>query len=413
MPPKVPAKYPCIKCDQQVKEQEKSGSISCCVCERWIHAKCINIDKGLLAHFMNSHKTLGRHFWGCDGCTSGFYELTIRVGAMKEEIKAVKKTVEENTVKIDKVTDRVDKVEKQVAKDKVDLKQDKADIIREAGAAISRELSDRASRKSNIIIYNLPEPPLILTSGIERKNKDKDALAAVLSEIGVVLNHTTDIKFTVRTGELSNQVTARPRPLLVGLRTVELKDQVFASAKNLKGSSNFSRISIVPDLTRQQRNEDKALMDEAELKNSEMTEEEALNWEYRCAGLRGERTLIRSKINHNRERTGRRPVAAVTGANLVPLGTHRHRPDLSPRPSTSQDPPRDLDLDLDPDQDNEVRNQSEDDPGLMSASSGTEESEESDQEPTTRTRTKGKKKRGRSGTKSPKNNSKRNKQMNH
>ena len=154
-------------------------------------------------------------------------------------------------------------------------------------------------------------------------------------------------------------------------------------------------------------------MDEAELKNSEMTEEEALNWEYRCAGLRGERTLIRSKINHNRERTGRRPVAAVTGANLVPLGTHRHRPDLSPRPSTSQDPPRDLDPDLDPDQDNEVRNQSEDDPGLMSASSGTEESEESDQEPTTRTRTKGKKKRGRSGTKSPKNNSKRNKQMNH
>ena len=72
-------------------------------------------------------------------------------------------------------------------------------------------------------------------------------------------------------------MTARPRPLLVRLRTVELKDQVFASAKNLKGSSNFSRISIVPDLTRQQRNEDKALMDEAELKNSKMTEEEALN----------------------------------------------------------------------------------------------------------------------------------------
>ena len=196
-----PTKSPCIKCDQQVKEQEKQGSISCCVCERWIHSKCINIDKGLLAHFMNSHKTLGRHFWGCDGCTSGFYELTIRVGAVKEELRAVKKTVDENTSKIDKVTDRVDKVEKQAAKDRVDLKQDKADIIKEASKAWSLELKDRDSKKDNIVIYGLPEPPLSLKSGIERKNSDATALTTLLTEIKVAFNSDADTRFMVRTGE--------------------------------------------------------------------------------------------------------------------------------------------------------------------------------------------------------------------
>ena len=151
-----PSKSPCIKCDQQVK-----GSISCCVCERWIHSKCINIDKGLLAHFMNSHKTLGRHFWGCDGCTSGLY--------VKEELRAVKKTVDENTNKIDKVTDRVDKVEKQAAKDRVDLKQDKAVIIKEASKAWSLELKDRDSKKDNIVIYGLPEPPLSLSLALSAR----------------------------------------------------------------------------------------------------------------------------------------------------------------------------------------------------------------------------------------------------
>ena len=400
-----PTKSPCIKCDQQVKEQEKQGSISCCVCERWIHSKCINIDKGLLAHFMNSHKTLGRHSWGCDGCTSGFYELTIRVGAVKEELRAVKKTVDENTSKIDKVTDRVDKVEKQAAKDRVDLKQDKADIIKEASKAWSLELKDRDSKKDNIVIYGLPEPPLSLKSGIERKNSDATALTTLLTEIKVAFNSDADTRFMVRTGELNERVTAKPRPLLVGLRTSELREQVFAGARNLKESRIFSKISIAPDLTKQQRNEDKELMDEADRKNSEMTEEEALNWEFRCIGRRGQRTLSRFKINPNyprrQKRAGRVMGALVTGSNLEPLGTlPRDRPDQSPRPSTSHESDHQSSTEEEP--------LVPDHPGLRDASSASESSEEEQDMTTTRAK-KQKKKRNRSGTNSPQNKTKKKK----
>ena len=401
----APVKCPCLKCDKHVSDNDKQGSIKCCVCERWAHAKCLNMDAALLNHFNNSYKTIGKHFWGCDGCTRGFHEVTIRVQAIKEEVKKLKETVTANTVNIDKVNDRVDKVEKQVAKDKIDLKQDKADIIKEAGAAFSRELRDRAGRKDNVIIYGLPEPPLGLTAGKERKTKDEEALAALFKEIKVV-HKPEDIKFMVRQGELNERVTAKPRPLLIGLRTPVLKDQIFNGARFLKGSQNFFKISIVPDLTRQQREEDKALMDEADQKNNEMNEQEALNWEYRCVGKRGERTLARLKVNPNYPRSrgrGQRPGAMATGANTVQLG---HRPAArspTPRPSTSRD--------------NMLTEEEEsralDQPGLLDHSSESEESEDSQEEEDLTTARNTRKKRNRSGTKSPRNKTGKKKPKNH
>ena len=322
MPPKP--KYPCLVCHTNVADKSTDGSIACCVCKRWAHPKCIDLPPEVLNHFRNSVRLHGKHLWGCDGCLKGFHEFSMQVVALDEKVKGINKQVDINTESINKVTDRVSNLEKQVEKQKVDAKQDKAEIVKEANKAWSQELRDRENRKANLVIYALPEPPAFLTNKHERKGKDNEALITLLKELGVQAN-VDMIKFSVRTGEYRDNVHTKPRPFLVGFKCQQTREDILNKAKNLKDSATFSRTSIVPDLTRQQRDEDNELMKEMEQKNEEMSEEEASNWEWRCLGRRGGRNLVKCKVNKPKPRsqTSRRSPSTLSGANMEPMGNRK------------------------------------------------------------------------------------------
>ena len=290
------------------------------------------MPKELFQHLVKSKELHGHHFWGCDGCSKGVYEFTVQVQKLKLELNGVKKQVEENTSTITTVKDKVENLEKLVEEGRVDRTKDKEDIVSAAKSSWSAELRDREARRGNIVVHNLPEPPADLTVAARRKEKDLAAFKSLLTDIGINADIDEDIKFSVRPGKAGDRPKARP--LIVGFRNKDLRDRVLDSAKKLKQSHLFSNVSIVPDLTAQQRHEDKELQQEADRLNGELEAEGVLNYQYRCQGRKGERILVKGKVSETRPASRH-----TTGANSIPLGTTRGAAALQEKPSsgTSED----------------------------------------------------------------------------
>ena len=81
---------------------------------------------------------------------------------------------------------------------------------------IFKELTDRESRRDNLVLYQVEEAPYGIKRGTDRKEYDKDTLGDILKTINIVLDWDKDIKFLTRTGEF-NMNQKKPRPMLVGI----------------------------------------------------------------------------------------------------------------------------------------------------------------------------------------------------
>ena len=82
----------------------------------------------------------------------------------------------------------------------------------------------------------------------------------------------------------------------------------------LLANSIYSRVSIVPDLTPQQRREEDEVRKEAETLNNAVDETEALNWEWVLLGLRGKRTLVKRRKFNQGGGEERRPFGGGRGS---------------------------------------------------------------------------------------------------
>ena len=111
---------------------------------------------------------------------------------------------------------------------------------------------------------------------------------------------------------MTDAISSKPRPLKISFRNYAVRENVFTRARNLP-CTKYHALSIVPDLTDQQRKEDKELYAEAEKKNAEMTSEDAENFVYRCIGRRGERTI--AKLRRTDRTTNSRRENNQTRAN--------------------------------------------------------------------------------------------------
>ena len=104
-----------------------------------------------------------------------------------------------------------------------------------------------------------------------------------------------DVKFANRLGTLSDDAVENPRPLRISFRKQQVRENIFANARLLPKTA-YKNVSIVPNLTQQQREEDKEMRDEVDKLNKDLTEDEALNWKFRCTGRRGERVITKLRI---------------------------------------------------------------------------------------------------------------------
>ena len=200
----------------------------------------------------------------------------------------------------------------------------KEEIVQSRKEAMMEELREQRACRNNLVIHQIPEPPANLTRGYECKDYDTYYVIKIFKFLDATLTKE-GIKFLYRPGE--RMESGRPRPVIMSLKDPGLRDYILDNIMKIAGSSNNS-ISIIPDLTQDQRKEEEKLRKTAEKRNRELEPEEALNWEWVLVGMRGDRRLIKRKIIQIRgEERGRgdlrRSGSALSGANLTQLSTQQ------------------------------------------------------------------------------------------
>ena len=290
-----------------MKEREPSGSIDCHICKRYSHVKCDSkLDAGALKYFMLLQEATGSHSYTCEGCAFGLSELSGRVTELATRVKKVEGEVTKAVETSAQASQKAEKVADEIVTVKKTMASSKEDTVNAAKKALSMELREREARKVNVVIYGLEEAGANITQGWKRKEHDMGQLADMLSQVGLDMDVESEIKFAARIGELKSDPNADPRPIKLAFRSVHQRESLFSKARKLP-RTDFANVSIVPDLTELQRNEDKELADEAERLTEELSGDEGKNWEFRCVGRKGERVIRKVKKQNN-------------NPNTVPLG---------------------------------------------------------------------------------------------
>ena len=226
-----------------------------------------------------------------------------------------------------RAAEKANKVADDLVLVKKTLSTNKEDTIEAAKKALSMELREREARKVNVVVYGMEEPSNNVTQGWRRKEMDMEQIADMFNQLGLELAVEEDIKFAARIGELKSDQHADPRPVKLAFRSVQLRESLLANTRRLP-RTDFARVSIVPDLTELQRNEDKELTEEAEKLTEELNPEDQKNWEFRCVGRKGERVIRKVKKSHNNPNTmplGQRGGRGRGGARGARRGGSRGR----------------------------------------------------------------------------------------
>jgi len=161
-----------------------------------------------------------------------------------------------------------------------------------AADTVFLEMKEREDKKLNLIVHGLTELGANTKSGMERKNIDSSNFKRMLESVNLNIDVQSDIKFLVRLGD-HNKQNSKPRPLLLGFRNNEIREKILESSKQLSTIPGYEEASIVPDLTKRQRTEEQEMRVKATKLNSEMSEEDSLNWIWSLMGPRGYKRLVK------------------------------------------------------------------------------------------------------------------------
>ena len=128
--------YKCGTCKNPCEDNDRG--ILCPCCDTWFHSSCVDIDDDAYDVLMK----IPRLKWNCDACDDKVEELLEKSGSLGAKTTALR-------VDLTKVEERLDAVESKLA----------GKVHKEIHTAIN-ERADIERRKLNLVVYNLPEPPL-------------------------------------------------------------------------------------------------------------------------------------------------------------------------------------------------------------------------------------------------------------
>ena len=294
--------YPCIRCNEHVKT--RTEAVECTLCNQWVHVKCEpditpETYKALCAaaEARRSGSKCALN-WSCASCSSYATKFNTSILELHMRLRKMEANCSENTKDIELVQKNMEILQGKVDAISVDS------VSKNTTTTIFNEIRERDLRKNNVIIYNLDEPQG--SNKEERLTKDKKSLRDLCDEIDVKLNLDEDCKFVTRLGKFDKEKT---RPMLVGLHNDDIKRSILSNARKLNKTKD--NIKISHDLTNQQRSEEKELLNEAETKNGERTEEEKRSFKFQVVGRKGEKRIARVPIeeDENSQRRERRTSA--------------------------------------------------------------------------------------------------------
>jgi hypothetical protein len=283
------------------------------MCGLWIHHKpCSLVSDDGFKFLSEQLQATGYAYWGCRPCVSYSQAITKKVREVEKKLDEVQKEVKDNANEIGRVDKNVEDLRKELDKVKSKQREDTGMFI------TAEEYREREARRANIIMHRVQEP--VATTAEERRQADITECGNILQAIGLQ-QEKKEIKTCRRLGARSEG----PRPMVVVMNQEASRTAILAATGKLR-STKYSDISIVPDLTQQQRQEEAGLTAEAERKNrEELTEDDQQkNLTWQVVGQRGARKIIKARTRTEQsQRGGRGTRGAMRGRPVVPQPTGR------------------------------------------------------------------------------------------
>jgi uncharacterized coiled-coil protein SlyX len=277
-----PPAYPCLCCGENCSKS--TLAVRCIMCTLWAHKDCIKMSDSTYRGLEAQKNETGTAFWVCRPCQSfgqrvqhQFAESNKRHDATEKRVEANSRRIAEAEKEMDKMKEALRKMEEKIGKEQGERDDNICD-----------EMQEREVRRMNLIIHGVEEQPREVRGNRERIEKDKERCEKIFVAMKA-RTRKNDIRFCRRIGETGDD----PRPMVIGLENEEEKRHLLGRARELK-NTKYSDISIVPDLTRKQRNREARMKEEAEEKNKGLTEEEkGRNIKWMVVGRRGEKRIIK------------------------------------------------------------------------------------------------------------------------
>ena len=279
--------FPCIKCDNHVKKNDKA--IQCSLCDLWIHKNCEKMDDTTFDVLVRQVTQNGGTFWACKSCRSYASKFDKSIKQLDRKLEDVISRVDKQADDLVKIQDDIENLKK--ANSTVAASANPKIIEENTKASVFNEMAERESRKFNIVVHGVDEPEPTIKDGKERLAKDLEKLQNLTSLIDVHIQLSDSIRFARRLGKINED--GKPRPLLVSFKEVAEKKLILENAKVLKENDLWKGVSLVQDLTKLQRNDEKVMRIDAEKRNAAMDEEEAKNWTFKVTGQRGQRRVVK------------------------------------------------------------------------------------------------------------------------
>ena len=333
----------CRICTELVDDED--FGLECEVCEGWFHIKCQDMTKDEYT-FLESHKSL---HWYCNSCNSSIVNVIKLFSSLKTKVDDIDNKLNsicdgilpvkieesiDNKIKVGvgEIEMKVNKLisEFQEIRDQVSIAETKLDTAIEAklvtsmdsikknleptwASIVNKEVNtqfqrvssdvtsvktvledtqkmaneerEKESRSHNVIIYRVPE----IDNQEQRIKDDRVFCLELFNEVVGVDAKEEDFKF-YRLGKKDHGF----RPLLIKFREKTTKNRVMESLYKLQNAdSKFTNVSITHDMTLNEREECKTLVEEAKLKQSSETGE----FIWRVRGLPGQLKLVKLRKN--------------------------------------------------------------------------------------------------------------------
>jgi hypothetical protein len=155
--------------------------------------------------------------------------------------------------------------------------------------AVFEEMREREAKRLNVIMHGVQESDAKERSGEKRIEWDMKEIEEIFKVLELSLTRE-DVKFCRRVGEKGDS----PRALIVGFHTEYARSVLLRYTRYL-ADTEYEDVSVMPDLTKRQRQEELTMKDEAERRNEEeLTEDDlAKNLCWKVVGQRGEKRLVK------------------------------------------------------------------------------------------------------------------------
>ena len=283
------------ECDQckVVFTDKKSKLVACEYCEVKRCTKCLKISD-------TAYKSIGGRDdfpWFCNGCVGK------ALRCIKEErdiearcnkfLEGYKKEVDTRFLRLEKdVKDIQEHLKGDTTKDNT-ASASKETVVKEA----CHNIADSLAREKNIIVFNIGEKAGTLEENVASDKAD-------IQELNRITAGITDLDMTVR--RLGKKgASAKPRPVMVSYSNVDNKTSVMRNLNKLKNAKPpLDKISIRNDLSREDREKEKKLQEEAKEMNDSVSRDP--NFVFVVRGMPWDRKII--KVKKKVDKTAKEPV---------------------------------------------------------------------------------------------------------